>query len=172
MEQKYGALLTPDIKLHRTYFKEMCSLIGIKVIYRAPRPSKTYTTYAEIDSNYCEPKLVGCIFEENPSQQTLKKLGWMSELETSAAIISVPYDLEGLQQGALFIVPSGLDNAKGRLFRVSKMSTIAVYPSSITCEIVPEYVDEFPQAQAYDYKDGSLNILNTEEEHVIYDPNY
>ena len=94
MEQKYGALLTPDIKLHRTYFKEMCSLIGIKVIYRAPRPSKTYTTYSEVESNYELPKPIFCIFDEHPNQQTLKKLGWISELQESPSLISVSYDLE------------------------------------------------------------------------------
>ena len=163
MEQKYGALLTPDIKLHRTYFKEMCSLIGIKVIYRAPRPSKTYTTYAEIDSNYCEPQLVGCIFEEHPEQQTLKKLGWMAELQEDASIIHVPYDLHDIQQGALFILPSAIDNAKGRLFRVVKLSTIMIYPASISCMIVPEYEDTFSINQ-FEHKHTNFNLLSDEED--------
>ena len=46
MEQKYGQLLNQNIKLHRQYFREMCKLLGIYVIYRAPRPDKSYTTYA------------------------------------------------------------------------------------------------------------------------------
>ena len=58
-------------------------------------------------------------------------------------IISVPYDLEGLQQGALFIVPSGLDDGKGRVFRCTKLSNIMVYPASVSCEIVPEYENTF-----------------------------
>lgn len=40
MDNKYGILLNDNIKLHRIYFKEMCKLIGIKVVYRAPRPDK------------------------------------------------------------------------------------------------------------------------------------
>jgi hypothetical protein len=56
---KYGLLLNPDIKLHRMYFQEMCSLIGINVIYRAPKKDKHYTTYAEIKSNYKDPILLG-----------------------------------------------------------------------------------------------------------------
>lgn len=60
---KYGILLTPDIKLHRKYFDEMVKMIGINVFYRAPMPGKSYTLYTEIDSNYYEPMEVGVIFE-------------------------------------------------------------------------------------------------------------
>ena len=159
---KYGILLTPDIKIHRQYFKEMCDLIGIKVIYRAPRPDKHYTTYAEIDSNYYEPLLEGCIFEDHPSQQTLKKLGWVSELQDGASLISVRYDLPDIQQGSLFIIPTGLDNAKGRVFRVSKISNIMVYPASLTCELVPEYENTYSD-NANNFKHTSFNLLNDEE---------
>ena len=117
LDSKYGLLLTDDIKLHRNWFKEMCKLIGIKVIYRAPRPDKHYTTYAEIDGNY---------------------------------------------EGALFIIPSGIDKAKGRLFRVSKISNIMVYPASITCEIVPEYENTYSNSQS-DFKHNSFTLLNEEE---------
>ena len=126
-QQDIGILLNgSDIKLHRNWFIEMTKLLGIQVIYRAPKPDKHYTTYTEIDSNYEPSRMIGCIFEEHPEQQTLKRLGWMSELQEDASIIHVPYDLEGLQQGALFIIPSGLDNSKGRLFRVVKISNIMV----------------------------------------------
>ena len=45
MEDKdYGLLLRPsDIKLQRTYFKQMTSLLGVNVVYRAPRPDKHYS---------------------------------------------------------------------------------------------------------------------------------
>ena len=141
--QKYGQLLTPDIRIHRQYFREMVKLLGIRVLYRAPKIGKTYTTYREIDANYEDPILIGCIFDEHPSQQTLRKMGWVSELNENSSFIHVDYDLPNLQQGALFIIPSGLDNGKGRLFRVVKMVNEIVYPSSMTCEIVPEYEDDF-----------------------------
>lgn len=159
----YGLLITPDIKLHRTYFKQMCSLIGIKVVYRAPRPDKHYTVYTEIESNYENPQVVDCIFEEHPTQQTLKKLGWVSELGTEPPIISVPYDTPNLQSGALFIIPSGLDCAEGRLFRVVELSNIMIYPASITCKIVPEYQDTFSNTQ-YDHKHSSFNLLREDED--------
>lgn len=140
----------------------MCGLIGINVLYRAPRPGKHYTLYTEIDSNYEPAELVGCIFEENVDQKTMKKLGWVSELDENATIISVPYDLKGLQVGALFIVPSAIDNAQGRLFRVSEMGTIQIYPASITCRLVPEYENTFSNSQ-YDHTHSSFNLLNEEE---------
>lgn len=162
MENKYGILLNDNIKLHRKWFTEMCKLIGINVLYRAPKPNKHYTLYTEIESNYEPVELVGCIFEENVDQKTMKKLGWVSELDENATIISVPYDLKGLQAGALFIVPSALDNAQGRLFRVIEMSTIQLYPASITCRLAPEYEDNFSNSQ-FNHSHSSFNLLNEEE---------
>lgn len=158
---KYGALLNQDIKIHRAWFQEMTSLIGINVIYRQPRPDKTYTKYTEIESNYFEPVTIGCIFDEHPQQQTMKKMGWMAELQEGSSIIHVPYDLPGIQQGALFIVPSGIDGAEGRLFRVTKLLTGIIYPCSIACEIVPEYENTFKDS-TYDYQHTDFNLLNEE----------
>lgn len=58
----------------------MTKLLGINVIYRAPREGKSYSGYGELESFYYEPILVGCIFNEHPNQWTMKKLGWDSEL--------------------------------------------------------------------------------------------
>lgn len=163
-ESNYGALLMGNnIKLHRHWFKQMCRLIGVKVIYRAPKPSKEYTTYGEIDSRYEKPVAVWCIFEEHPDQQTMKKLGWNSELVAEAVIIHVPYDLPGIQQGALFIVPSALDNAKGRVFQVVKMATSMIYPASITCQIVPYYEDQFTP-QNFNHSEHNFSLLNGEDD--------
>lgn len=46
-ENRYGQLLTPDIKIHRKYFEELVKLYGIQVIYLAPRKDKHWTTHAE-----------------------------------------------------------------------------------------------------------------------------
>ena len=141
----------------------MCSMIGIKAIYRAPLPNKHYTTYTEIDGNFQPPEVVGCIYQENVDQKTMKKLGWAVELDTSATIISVPYDLHDLQVGALFIIPSGIDNAQGRLFRVGRMSSIPIYPSSITCELVPEYENTYSTTQS-EFKHSNFNLLAGEDD--------
>lgn len=73
------------------------------------------------------------------------------------------YDLPKLQQGALFIVPSGLDQADGRLFRVTKLTNGIVYPASITCEIIPEYTNTHSAALA-DYRHRDFSLLASEEE--------
>ncbi len=159
---KYGALLTPDIKLHRQWFKEMVKLHGINVIYRAVKEGKKWTTYAELDTNFEPPSLEGCIFDEHPTQQTLKKMGWMSELQDSSSIIHVRYDLPGIQTGCLFIIPSGLDNATGRVFRVIKLTNGIVYPASITCELVPEYENIFDKS-AHDFKYDDFTLLEEED---------
>ena len=164
MDSQYGLLLSQkDILLQRKYFEECVSLIGVKVIHRAPRPGKTYTTYNEIDTQYFEPELVGCIFSEHTDQRTMKKLGWNAELDASATIISVPYDLKGLQQGSLFIVPSAFDNTKGRLFRVIEITGIMIYPASLTCRLVPEFENTFSDNH-YNHQTNSFNLLNREED--------
>lgn len=161
-QNKYGILITPDIKLHRLYFKEMVKLHGINVIYRSLKPGKKWTTYGEVNANYNNPELIGCIFDEHPTQQTLKKLGWVSELQESSSLIHIPYDTNGIEVGCLFVVPSGLDDGKGRLFRCTKLSNIMVYPASITCEIVPEYENTYHES-LNNFKQTSFNLLNEEE---------
>ena len=160
MEQKdIGVLLREkNIKLQRHYFNEMVKLIGIQVIYRAPIEGKRWDDWGELDSAFQPPELVGCIFEEHPTQRSLKKRGWVAELQENASLIDVPYDLKDLQVGALFIIPSGLDNSKGRVFRVTRMENIAVYPSSITCEIAPVYESTFDRSQLQ-HKDNNMNLL-------------
>ena len=167
MSEKYGLLLNENIKLHRRYFREMVKLLGVYVIYRAPKANQHWTTYGEIESNYEPPLLVGCIFDQHPTQQTLKKIGWVSELQENASIIHVDYDLPNLQQGALFIIPSGLDNAKGRLFRVTKLTNSIIYPASIMCEIVPEYEDTFIPETQYDFQHSSFTSLNEEKDQMF-----
>lgn len=161
MEQKdVGALLNANnIKLQRQYFKQMVKLIGIQAIYRQPMENKTWDGYGELDGCFYPAQIVGCIFTEHPNQKTMKKLGWVAELDESASLIEVPYDLPGIQAGALFIIPSGLDNAKGRVFKVNSMENIAVFPSSIICEIYPVYEDSFDRGQ-FQHNDNDMNLLS------------
>ena len=165
MDNRYGRLITPDIKLHRKWFDEMVRLIGIQVVYRAPRKDKQWTSFAEIESNYQPSIVIGCIFDEHPTQQTMKKIGWVSELQKDSSLIHIAYDTPDIQQGALFIVPSGLDDGKGRLFRCVKLTNSIVYPASIACEIVPEYEDTY-QNTNNDFMHSSFNLLNEEDYHL------
>lgn len=158
-------LIGPNIKLHRMYFKQMCSLLGIKVLYRAPiDSSKQYNMYGELDTFYYKPEPVTCIYDEHPTQKTMRKLGWDSEVADSTTLIHVPYDLKGLQAGALFIIPSGIDNAEARVFKVLRMSTIAVYPASITCELGPLYVNTDDHESVTNFEHTNFNLLDNESD--------
>lgn len=136
---KHGLLLNDNIKLHRTYFKEMCKLLGITMYYRAPTKNKEYDMYTDLQTGYEAPIKILGIFEEHPDQKSLKKAGWVAELQENSSVIHVPYDLPNLQAGALFEVPSGLDEGKSRVFRVISLANIMLYPASIACEIALEY---------------------------------
>jgi hypothetical protein len=163
-ERNYGLLLNKDIKLHRMYFKQMVKLLGINCIYRSPLEGKTYSLHGELDAHYSKPITVGCIFQDHPDQKTLKKMGWVAELQEGSSIIHVPYDLEGLQAGALFEIPSGLDNAKSRLFRVISMQNIMIYPASIACEIALEYEDSDEITLTNDFTKTNFTVLVDNEE--------
>lgn len=169
MNKQYGLLNQPNVILQRKYFNEMVNLRGIFCKYQYPI-AKQYTLQSELDTAYSEPEIVGCIFNENVDQKTTHKLGWNAESDTSATIISVPYDLKNLQIGALFEIPSAFDDAPGRLFRVVEMSTIAVYPASVTCRLVPEYESTVAKAEIEFFNNSDFNLLNQEdEEHFIYE---
>lgn len=159
-----GLLLNKNnILLHRKYFKEMVKLIGINVLFRSPiKGMKQHTKYGELDARYNQPVSVGCIFEEHPTIWTMKKLGWSVEQQEQVSVIHVPYDLEGLEEGALFIIPSGIDNSQGRVFRIIKMSTIQVYPASIACQIAPEWESSAEKSEIEDFKNSDFNVLTEE----------
>ena len=162
----YGILVNKDIKLHRMWFKQMLALHGINCKYRAPLNNKEYDIHGDLQTGYKPEIIVGCLFEEHPNQKSLKKAGWVAELQEGSSMIHVPYDLPDLQVGALFEVPSGLDSSKGRVFRVISMSNIMIYPASITCEIALEYesVDEQRLITAHEKEDMPLLIDNEDDD--------
>ena len=159
MNDNYGKLVQPNIQLLRKQFSEMCSLLGVNVEYRYPLRDKHYTLHGELTSNYSEPKIVSCIFEDHINQKTAKKLGWDAELQDNASMISVPYDLENLQIGCLFKVPSAFDNTPGRLFKVVEMSGIQMYPASISCRLVQEYESDMSDADVELFTESNFNLL-------------
>jgi hypothetical protein len=157
----YGILLNKkNITLHRMWFKQCVALHGINCKYRAPI-GKDYDMHGDLQANYKPEIIVGCLFEEHPNQKSLKKAGWVAELQEGSSMIHVPYDLPDLQVGALFEVPSGLDDGKGRLFRVISLSNIMIYPASIACEIALEYESNDEQhliTMAHEQEDMPLLI--------------
>ena len=164
MEKDYGRLVQPNVQLQRRYFNEMVTLRGVFCEYQYPLQNKQYTTQGELDTSYSEPLRVGCIFNENIDQKTAKRLGWNAELQDQASLISVPYDLENLQIGCLFKIPSAFDKTQGRKFRVVEMSAIPIYPASITCRLVPEYETTVEKADTELFVNSDFNLLNQEDE--------
>ena len=161
----YGLLITPDIKLHRQWFKELVRLQGIITIHKpVVKEEKHYNEAGELVTTYLSGEKVGCIFDEHPTQWTTKRLGWVSEMQEDASIIHVPYDLKGLEIGSLFLIPSGFDNTTARLSRVVKMGAPnMIYPASIACKIIPEYEDDFDASQNYHIRDNG-NLLIEEDD--------
>ena len=173
-----GLLLNDkNIKLHRTWFKQMTELLGINVLYRAPKEGfNKYNMYGEmgsrleeINENYQPAEIVNAIYDEHPTQKTMRKLGWNAEMGDTTTVIHVPYDLHDIQAGALFVIPSGIDNAKGRVFRVLRISNIAIYPASISCELGPVLINKVDKDDIENFTpektETSFNLLNGEEEY-------
>lgn len=163
MENKDTGLLLnkENIELQRHYFNEMVTLLGINTIYKAPeKGTKTYSLNGNLEAKYKPGIICGCIFEEHPTVKTMRRLGWNVERSESSSVIHVPFDLQGLEQGGQFIIPSPFDNSVGRLFRVINISSIMVYPASFACEIAPEYETTVEKAQVEDFTKSDFNLLN------------
>ena len=161
----YGILINKDITLHRMWFNEMVELLGIYCNYYIPNNNKYFDRRGDLKTNYTKfDKKIGVIFDEHPDQKSLKKMGWITELQENSSIIHVPYDLINIQKGCLFEIPGGLDNTKPRLFRVLNISNIMIYPASLSCEIAPEYLDIDEQSIHTDFKNKNISLLIDNEE--------
>ncbi len=79
-------------------------------------------------------------------------------------MITVPYDIPGLQAGAIFTIPSGLDDAPPRKFKVLKLQNSAIYPSTITCELGPLLDDRDELAPVRDFRNSNFNLLADAED--------
>lgn len=135
------------------------------MMYYAPKPEfKTYNGYGELETQYEKPIATMCIFDEHPTQKSMKKLGWDSEIADGTVVIHVKYDLPRIQAGALFEIPSGLDEAEPRRFRVARLSNIAQYPASVSCELVPVFVNNGCTTTVTDFKTSDFNLLYNPEE--------
>lgn len=140
----------------------MTKLLGIKVGYQYPLDSKYYNLNGELIAQYSESRDIFCIFNDHLDQKTAKMLGWDFQLDQQAQIITVAYDLENLQIGCLFNIPEGLDSQKRRLYRVVEMSTIQVYPASVTCKLVQEYETRMSMTDVTNFETSNFNLLKEE----------
>lgn len=137
MSRRKNSLIKSDALMFRKYFDEMLRKYGIDGMYfQVDESTVSYNEIGEMSSEYLEPVPCQMIFDQVPTVSTLKKLGWVTELDKSQPIIHVSYDLPGLQKGACFNIEDPLRPSKGRLFRVTKLSMGIIYPMCVTCQIV------------------------------------
>lgn len=165
-----GLLLNKhNITLHRQYFEQMVKLLGIKAGYRVPiDATKTYNGYGELDTYYHGKEIIGCIYDEHPTQKSMRKFGWNSELSDQSVVIHVPYNLHDLQAGCIFELPAGVDGGQPRWFKIIRMSNISVYPVSIACELGPLYQTTTEEETVREFKQSNFNLLNDESDKYGY----
>lgn len=157
MSNRRRSLVKSDALIQRKYFKEMLQLYGIDGMYFQTKDgSISYNETGELSAEYLEPIPCQMIFDQVPTVSTLKKLGWVTELDKSQPLIHVNYDLPELQIGCCFNIEDPLRPGKGRLFRVTKMSVGIIYPMCVTCQIVAILGDR-PEKTLQPEKSNEIN---------------
>lgn len=188
-----GLLNRQDAKIFRGYFSEMCKLIGISVAYQYV-VEKQMTIHSEDNSKLSMPLRLDILFDENPSNDTLNKLGWVVELNDQNPIIAnLPYNTPNLTVNARITIESIDGVARPRVFRITKIQADLEFPDAYTCALVPVF-DQYPQKNQYTlvnteklnqeeskrtskdqpikYITGDHNIDTTPKEHIDWQNNY
>lgn len=143
-----GLLVRDDSRLFRRYFSEMCKLIGISVGYQYV-VKKQMTIHSEDNSILSMPVRLDIIFDENPTIDTLNKLGWVAEIgEQRPIIINVPYNTPHLTVNARITIESIDGVQRPRVFRITKIKSDLEYPDAYTCVVVPVF-EQYPQKNQY-----------------------
>lgn len=159
MANRRGSLIKNDALIHRRYFKEVLRLMGIDGMYYQIKPGTShYNESGEFSALYEKPIPCQFIFDQVPTVSTLKKLGWITELDREFPLVHVDYDLPDLQKGTLFLVEDPLREGKGRLFRVNKIQLGILYPVCATCQVAP-VVGDVPENTLQ--PDNSINRNNS-----------
>lgn len=150
-----GLLNRDDSTIMRNYFNEMCQLIGISVGYQYVT-KKELTIHSEDNSEYSMPIRINILFDENPSTDTLNKIGWISEIGDQKPIIAnLPYNTPNLTVNARIIIESNDGISRPRVFRITKIKADLEYPEAYTCALVPIF-DQYIQKNQY-------TLANTEK---------
>ena len=137
MSRRKNSLIKQDALMFRSYFKEMLRKYGIDGMYfQVDEATKSYNESGELSCKHLDPIPCQMIFDQVPTVGTLKKLGWVNELDKSQPLIHIDFDTPGIQPGACFNIEDPLRPGKGSLFRVTKSSVGIIYPMCVTCQIV------------------------------------
>lgn len=159
-----GQLIGNDSTLLRKMFKEVAKLLGVECLYCEIKDStKKYDVHGGLEGYYKDPIPMDIIFEENPRQKTLKRLGWFSEdSENKPIIAQLPYDAPGLQRGCLLLIPAAI-NGEYKPFRITEISNGIVYPDSFYVKLAPEFEMRNPDMLDKDYDENSFNYLSGDD---------
>lgn len=188
-----GLLNREDSRIFRQYFKEMVKLIGQSVGYQYIVERK-YTIHSEDNSKLSAPVRIDVLFDENPTVDTLNRLGWVSELnEQKPIVVNMPYDTPNLSVNARLLIESVDGTPRPRVFKITQIESDLEFPDAYTCAAVPifdqyaqknQYTlvnhekinqDESPRTskdQPYSYITDSHNIDNTPKENIEYENKY
>lgn len=154
-----GLLTQQDSSIYRGWFKEMCKLRGIPIIYRYVVEFDD-TIHGEVHPNkLSDPIHLDVIFEENPKIKTLRRIGWVSEnADDKPYIMYFPFDTPNLTMEARVEIPM-IDSIKNRprLFKITSMNQLIEFPDSIITTVVPVYDTDKPKV---DYKDSNYNYVD------------
>lgn len=143
-----GLLTRNDAKLFRGYFDEMCKLLGQSVAYQYI-VKRDMTIHSEDNNDYSMPIRIDIIFEENPTVDTLNRLGWLTELQDQQPLIAyMSYNTPKLTVGARIMIESISGTDRPRLFKITKIGSDLEFPDCYTCALVPVF-DQLPQTNTY-----------------------
>ena len=143
-----GLLNRSDSLIFRGYFNEMAKLIGITVGYQYI-VKKELTIHSEDNSTLSQPVRINILFDENPSVNTLNRLGWISETGDQKPIVAnLPYNTPNLTVNCRIIVETSDGTARPRVFKITSIQSDLEFPDAYTCALVPVF-DQIPQQNEY-----------------------
>ena len=100
----------------------MCKLIGISVGYQYVT-EKEMTIHSEDNSKLSLPIRIDILFDENPSVDTLNRIGWTSELTESPVIVNMPYNTPKLTVNARITIESTDGVSRPRVYKITKIQS-------------------------------------------------
>lgn len=143
-----GLLNRSDSLIYRGYFREMCKLIGISVAYQYI-VKKELTIHSEDNSELSMPIRLNILFDENPSVNTLNRLGWVSETEEQKPVVAnLPYNTPNLTVNCRITIETSDGIARPRVYKITKIQSDLEFPDAFTCAVVPVF-DQIPQQNKY-----------------------
>lgn len=188
-----GLLVRQDAKIFRGYFKEMCKLDGISVGYQYV-VKQAMTIHSEDNSFLSMPIRIDILFDEQPNVDTLKRLGWVTEISSNQpVVVNMPYDTPNLTVNARIIIESIDGTPRPRVFKITSIQSDLEFPDAYTCSAVPvvdqsyqknqytlvntekiseEDSDRTSQEQPYQYITGSHSIDTVPKENVEWENKY